>query len=144
MQLLARPPRIKVLEALGAIADGRVKKVSDTEFEVISSEGDRTYKVMIKGSEVDSTDNGTVYRGYVGYPIIAALMLEGRLPFDRRIAEALKGIDWRKLNEEMKAYWKVERVVFRIAEERGVKREEIERFADDVLKRLDALRLYRR
>jgi len=143
VQLLAKPPRIKVLEALGAIADGRVRRVSDKEFEVVSSEGDRVYKVVIEGAKVDSTDNGTVYRGYVGYPIIAALMILGQLPYDERIAEALKGIDWRKLNEEMKAYWKVERLVLTLAERRGVKREEIEKLVNEVLDRLEELHLYR-
>jgi len=141
---LAKPPRIKVLEALGAIADGRVKRVSDTEFEVVSSEGDRTYKVFVSGNVVDSTDNGTALRGYVGYPIISALMILGRLPYDERIAQALKGIDWRKLNEEMKAYWKVERLVLSLAEKRGVKREEVEDFVNKVMRKIEELHLYRR
>ena len=144
MRPLAKPPRIKVLEALGAIADGRVKKVSENEFEVVSSEGDRTYRVYVNGNVVDSTDNGTVYRGYVGYPIISALMLLGRLPYDERIAQALKGIDWRKLNEEMKAYWKVERLVLSLAEKRGVKREEVEEFVNKVMRGIEELHLQKR
>ena len=107
------PPRIKVLEALGAIADGRVKVLGHGRAEVISSEGDRVYKVYVdveKGLAY-SDDNGTRLRGYVGYPIIALLMKMGVLTYDERLAEALKGIPWRRLNETYKRYSIVERIV---------------------------------
>ncbi len=137
---LKLPPRIKVLEALGAIADGRVKKVGD-HYEVVSSEGDRVYVVTVEGNKASSTDNGTTYRNYVGYPIIAVLMLEGRLPFNERVSKALKGIDWRKLNEQYKSYAKVEELVKKIAEERGVKREELDSTVEVVLNELSRIPL---
>lgn len=134
------PPRIKVLEALGSIADGRVKKEGE-KYRVASSEGDREYEVWVKGDLVYSDDNGTKFRNYVGYPIIAVLMIEGKLPFDERIAQSLKGIPWRKLNEEMKNYSLVEERVLRQTEEKGVKREEIDRLVKRVLDELGKLRL---
>ena len=81
MRTLKLPPRIKVLEALGAIADGRVRP-GEREAEVRSSEGDKVYKVCVdlERRRAYSTDNGPKFRGYVGYPIIAVLMLKGVLP----------------------------------------------------------------
>ncbi|MCH1771755.1 MULTISPECIES: hypothetical protein [Metallosphaera] len=137
---LRQPPRIKVLEALGAIADQRVRKVDD-HYEVISSEGDRKYTVSVEGNNVSSDDNGTRFRNYVGYPIIAVLMLEGRLPYDEELAKALAGIPWRKLNEEMKDYSKVEEIVLKRAEEKGVKRERVEEFVNRVMENVRRLRL---
>ena len=105
------PPRIKIYEALGAIADGRVRMLSENEAVIVSSDGTRRYHVRIKGDAVDSTDNGSVYRGYLGYPAIAVLMLKNRVPFDREVSEMLKGIPWRELNERFKRYDVVERYV---------------------------------
>jgi len=98
---LREPPRIKVLEAAGAIADGRVHLVKGLtpdrlDATVISSEGDRRYRVVVVkeggGYRVYSDDNGTRLRGYVGYPIISVLMLAGALPRDEQVEVALKGI----------------------------------------------------
>ncbi len=93
------------------MADGRVRLLSDSEAVVISSDGSRRYHVRISGDAVSSTDNGSVHRGYLGYPAIAALMLTGTVPFDRDVAEQLKGIPWRELNERFKRYDLVERYV---------------------------------
>ncbi|ARM77027.1 hypothetical protein [Acidianus manzaensis] len=132
---LKLPPRIKVLEALGAIADGRVKKVDD-HYEVTSSEGDRKYIVKITDKGVYSDDNGTKFRNYIGYPIISALMLEGKIPFNKEISEALKGIDWKKLNETYKKYSLVENLVKQICKEKGIDEEDINKFIEIVLHEL--------
>jgi hypothetical protein len=143
VKMLRLPPRIKVLEALGAIADGRVKKLAPHSYRVISSEGDRTYRVYVDVARgiAYSDDNGTRFRGYVGYPIIAALMLEGVLPFDKRIAEALKGIPWRKLNETLKRYALVEIEVKKHAKAKGVEPREIDEFVENVMEKLSSLKL---
>ncbi|UXD21241.1 hypothetical protein IPA_01735 [Ignicoccus pacificus DSM 13166] len=139
---LHRPPRIKVLEALGAIADGRVK-VLNGKAKVVSSEGDREYDVCVdlERRVAYSTDNGTHYRNYVGYPIIAVLMLKGVLPFDERLSQALKGIPWRKLNEEYKKYAKVMEIIFDELDRKGIRREEVERYIDEVMEKLRELKL---
>jgi len=138
---LKNPPRIKVLEALGAIADNRVKVLSDNECEVTSSEGDRVYKVTIKENLVSSNDNGTTYRNYIGYPIISCLMLLKKVPFNEKLSNALKGIPWRRLNEQYKNYAKVEEIVYSIVEERGINKEELENFIKVVLDELGRLHL---
>ena len=146
MKLLILPPRIKVLEALGAIADERIKVLDEFNAEVISSEGDRVYKVFADLSRgiVDSSDNGTTYRGYVGYPIISFLMIKGVLPYDERLAKALKNIKWRELNERFKNYSAVEEIVYLEAERRGVARRDLEIFVSHVMDVLKNLKLYRR
>jgi hypothetical protein len=135
---LRLPPRIKVLEALGAVVDGRVRLVGEGRCEVVSSEGDRVYNVVVEGGFVYSNDNGTLYRGYVGYPILACLMAEGRLPIDAELGEKLRGVPWRRLNEQYKRY---EDVLRHIYAERGIERERVEAYIDAVLRRLAAMRL---
>jgi len=141
--LLARPPRIKVLEALGSIADGRIREVEPNMAVVTSSTGERQYLVYVDPEKrvAYSDDNGTKYRGYVGYPIIALLMLKGYLPFDKRIADALAGIPWKRLNERFKRYAIVEKIVKREAAKRGVKPSEIDSYVKAVMNRLSELRL---
>jgi hypothetical protein len=136
------PPRIKVLEALGSIADHRVELAGDTA-KVVSSRGDRTYTVRYapERNEIDSDDNGSVYRGYLGYPSIALLMLKAKLPFEERYAEALKKIPWKILNETYKSYAVVEKKVKEIASRKGVRAEELDAFIEKVLGEIQALGL---
>ncbi|ABM80844.1 hypothetical protein [Hyperthermus butylicus] len=140
---LRLPPRIKVLEALGAIADGRVEKTGDHVYRVVSSEGDRVYRVYVDPGQglAYSDDNGTKLRGYVGYPIIAVLMLEGVLPYDERLAKALQGIPWRRLNEKYKRYALVEAEVKRVAAGKGVAPAELDAFVEKVMAELHRLKL---
>jgi len=143
VQALRLPPRIKVLEALGSIADERIKLVSDRNAIVVSSSGDRSYRVCVdleKGIAY-SDDNGTRFRKYVGYPIIALLMIKGVLPYDERIAKALKGVPWRKLNEQLKRYALVEQIVKDFARKNGVDPKELDLIVDRVLNALSKLRL---
>ena len=135
------PPRIKVLEALGAVADGRVEVISPSEGRVRASMGPRVYTIRFnkEANAIFSDDNGSVYRGYLGYPALAFLMKIGELPYDERLGKAFSGIKWKALNEKYKSYEKVMDVVLRRAEETfGVSREEVEAFIKkimDILKR---------
>ncbi len=135
------PPRIKILEALGCIADGRIKFISEHEARVISSTGERTYTVKWNGDKaIFADDNGSVYRGYLGYPSIAFLMLKGLLPFDKRIAEGLKGVPWKKLNEKYRRYWIVESIIKKKLEKRGISTEEVDDFIKKVLDAISELK----
>ncbi|RLE66692.1 MAG: hypothetical protein DRJ38_01010 [Thermoprotei archaeon] len=140
-QLWKKPPRIKVLEALGCIADRRIELISDYEAKVVSSTGERTYIVKWNGGKaIFSNDNGSIYRGYLGYPSIAFLMLKGLLPFNKRIAEGLKGIPWKRLNEKYKKYWIVESIIKRQLKRRGISEEEVENFIKEVLTAIKKLK----
>ncbi len=147
-RILRSPPRIKILEAAGAIGDGRVKlSERDGKFvaEVVSSDASKTYRVVIAGQPPEiraySTDNGTKLRGYIGYPIIATLMLAGILPRNRALEEALKGIPWKKLNERYKKYSIVMEIALNQAEKQGVQRGEAEAFIDKTMSILRSLRV---
>jgi len=142
-RILRLPPRIKVLEALSSIADGRIERVSEKRWRVVSSDGSRIYDVCVnlEKNVVYSDDNGTVYRGYIGYPIIAALMLLGVVSYNGRVAEAVKRIPWRKLNEEYKNYKAVEEVVKKIVEDRGVSAEVVDAAIEEAMKTLERLKL---
>ena len=143
---LRLPPSIKVLEALSAIVDGRVVVLDEKRAKVYSSDGSRVYRVYVDTQHgvVYSDDNGTKYRKYVGYPIIAFLMIRGVLPFDEKLANVLKGIPWRKLNETLRSYAAVERVVKEIVKSRGVNPEELDRFVSKVMSSLSSLELHLR
>ncbi len=140
---LRMPPRIKILEAAGAVADGRVMKLDDKTFKVVSSEGDRTYTVYVdlEKGEACSTDNGTTYRNYVGYPIISSLFVLGKLPYNTEIGKSLAKIDWRYLNETLKNYALVEERVKEIAKGRGMAPELIDKYVDEVYTRLRKMKL---
>jgi len=141
--ILSRPPRIKVLEALGCIADGRIKVINENYVKVTSSLGDKTYNVYVDLNRgvAYSDDNGTKYRNYIGYPIIALLMIKGVLPYDKRISEALKGIPWKILNEKYKKYALVEREVLKIARSKGVSSSELMSFVKKVMNKISELKL---
>ncbi len=145
-KILRKPPRIKVLEAIGSIGDERITLVSDDEARVVSSMGDREYRVVVKNVSnnvfrVYSNDNGTIYRGYVGYPIIAFLMLKGVIPIDKDVMRAMTGVPWKELNEKYRKYSIVENIVMDRAERMGVPRSIINDYINIVMKKLGLLKL---
>lgn len=147
MKLLSKPPRIKVLEALGTIGDRRIKQLSETRAVVRSSMGDREYRVILIGlSEnsyrVYSNDNGTIFRGYVGYPILAFMMVKDILPVDNEVARVMVGIPWKELNERYQKYSIVENIVLTRAEKLGVSRSIIDEYVSVILKKLGLMRVY--
>ena len=107
------PPIQKIHEAFSAIADGRVKLDGDRA-EVVSSDRGKRYTVTWEGDLYTSNDNASYWQGYAGYPMIAVLMLQGRLPLDRQVAGYFKGINWTELNARYKA--KYDRAVAEVME----------------------------
>lgn len=141
--ILSPPPRIKVLEALGCIADKRIRFIKDKYAKVTSSLGTRKYDVYVDLSRgvAYSSDNGTTYKNYIGYPIISFLMIKEKIPFNEKIAEALKGIPWKKLNEKYKKYELVEREILRILKEKGISRSEVNKFIREVMEKLREIKI---
>jgi hypothetical protein len=143
------PPSIKVLEAAGAIADGRVKIEESSKGVVVasvtSSEGDKKYRVVVRkvldGYAVYSDDNGTRFRKYVGYPILSLLMLLGVLPRDENVEESLKGIPWKRLNETYKKYSLVEEVIFSKIKNK-VLVDRIKEYENEVMNQLKRISIY--
>ena len=75
------PPRAKVFEAFTAVADGRVRLAGPGSATVTSSRGDKVYDVRWSddGREVTSNDNASYWQGYLGYPVLAVLLVRGEL-----------------------------------------------------------------
>ena len=147
IRLLRKPPRIKVLEAIGSIGDERIKVLDDNRAQVVSSRGDKLYKVVLveKGDNVFhvySNDNGTIYRGYIGYPIIAFMMVKGIIPIDKEVMKAMSGVPWKDLNERYKKYSIVENIVLSRAERMGVSRDIIMDYINIVMKKLGLLKVF--
>lgn len=91
------PPVEKIHEAYSAIADGRIT-MRENEADVVSSDLSKTYLVKWNGETYSSNDNASYWKGYLGYPLIAVLMLQGRLSLDEETAAHFKGINWKKRN----------------------------------------------
>ncbi len=147
LRLLRKPPRIKVLEAIGSIGDERIKVLDDKKAQVVSSRGDKVYKVVLVEKENNvfhtySNDNGTIYRGYIGYPIIAFMMVKGIIPIDKEVMKAMSGVPWKDLNERYKKYSIVENIVLSRAERMGVSRDIIMDYINIVMKKLGLLKVF--
>lgn len=142
---LRRPPRIKILEAISAIADGRIKELDNGLVLVASSDGEREYRVRVRRLASDeyeacSTDNGTRYRRYVGYPIVAYLMKNGIIPYNPRVLPYLKGVPWKQLNEKYKKYRIVEEIVLKERVPASM-RSELEKSVSTALEALGEIRI---
>jgi hypothetical protein len=108
-----QPPLIKIYEALGALADGRVE-VEGTTAKVWSSEGNKYYDVRYepKSNSISANDNGSYWQGYLGYPSIALLAALGVIEYRSNVADWLKGIRWKELNTRFRNdYAKVEETI---------------------------------
>lgn len=95
------PPEEKILEAYSVIADGRVI-MHESSAEVLSSDRTRKYIVEWDGDQYASSDPATYWQSYPGYPVLAVLMEQGRLPLDRAAVNTMAGIPWKKLNDAHK------------------------------------------
>ncbi|MEM5827940.1 MAG: hypothetical protein QW197_00305 [Candidatus Aenigmatarchaeota archaeon] len=115
MKILSLPPVIKHFEAFGVFADKRFKKIDEENYEVISSDNSKIYRVYVKRKNekeffVFSNDNGTILKNYIGYPILVVLIDMKILKLADNY-EKLKGIKWKELNEKYKNYSKVLEII---------------------------------
>ncbi|MDE6916009.1 MAG: hypothetical protein K2P39_04335 [Lachnospiraceae bacterium] len=95
------PPIEKIYEAYSALADNRIKMGADSA-EVVSSDGAKTYKITWKDNTYSSTDNGTYWQGYPGYPVIGVLILQSKLTVDSAVFAHFSGVNWNSLNQKHK------------------------------------------
>ncbi len=103
MKKWKHPPVIKIYEALGSVADDRVK-IDGNKAQVGSSSGNKFYTVTYdpETQSIMQNDNGSFWKGYLGYPAIALLMKKGVLPYEEGTANLLQGIKWKDLNQRFK------------------------------------------
>ena len=104
MTMKKMPPVEKAYEAYSAIADGRVEMHADEGYAFVdSSDGAKTYEVAWEDDVYSSNDNGTYWQGYAGYPVLAILILQGRLPeLGGEALADLAGVPWKQLNDAHK------------------------------------------
>jgi len=102
------PPKIKIYEALGALADGRLREEEnergEKEWRLYSSSGNKFYLIKYDAKEnaIMTNDNGSYWQGYLGYPAIAFLMSIGKIKFQKKCSEILGGIKWKDVNVRFK------------------------------------------
>lgn len=130
------PPIEKVYEALTAIADGRVV-MHDGYAAVVSSDGEKEYTVRYDGDRYSSDDNATFWRGYPGYPVIAVMMLQGKLPFSTEEADKWKDINWKALNTKYKNRYAD--AVREVETQRHIDASKAEKYAMAVMKTLEEM-----
>ena len=161
-----KPPIIKIYEALGALADGRIEKMKDgcnsgnlntgnqvvessednctEEWRVYSSSGNKFYVVRYdkQNNAIMSNDNGSYWQGYLGYPAIAVLLITGVIKYQPKFAEALKGIKWKDLNTKFKNdYNKTIQYCHQLIQKRGYDLEEFLKEIENINKQIQALKM---
>lgn len=67
--------------------------------EVTSSNGAKTYTVNWDDDVYHSNDNASYWQGYAGYPVIAVLMLQEKLPYDQKLANNFANVNWNEINK---------------------------------------------
>jgi hypothetical protein len=145
----------KVYEALGAIADHRTLQGpaegggGQIAAKVYSSSRNKFYDVTFdpENNAIMSNDNSAYWKGELGYPAIALLMELGVLPFDEQVAESLKGIAWKDLNQANKNNFDktIEQVLNRVDSfgPPGTKSKDVKKFCEQVLEAIKELDLAR-
>ncbi|OHB24941.1 MAG: hypothetical protein A2542_01560 [Parcubacteria group bacterium RIFOXYD2_FULL_52_8] len=131
-----QPPIIKIYEALGAVADGRVL-VDGNKAKVYSSSGNKYYDVAYDAEKgaIMANDNGSYWKGYVGYPAIAYLMATGVLLYKSELGNLLKGIAWKDINQKFKNDFDAT-LAFILAEKSEQEREGLAAYAEQVQQEL--------
>jgi hypothetical protein len=139
MQPWKLPDKIKILEALGAIADDRLKFTENNQAKCLSSDRSKEYTIKydLKHRAITSDDNSAHWQGRLGYPAIAVLMSLNELSKDGKIAEGVKDIPWKELNSKFNNdYQKTLAVVYTIAKSKGVTEKEINDFMDRAMEEI--------
>lgn len=103
MSKWSHPPIIKIYEALGSVADGRIE-IDGNSAKVYSSSGNKFYSVNYDSEKraIMTNDNGSFWKGYLGYPAIAFLLKKGVLSYEEDVAKILMNIKWKDINQKFK------------------------------------------
>ncbi|OGD61031.1 hypothetical protein A3A71_02220 [Candidatus Berkelbacteria bacterium RIFCSPLOWO2_01_FULL_50_28] len=137
------PPVIKIYEALGAVADERLE-INGDNAKVRSSSGGKFYDVVYEPetNSITSNDNGSYWRGYLGYPMIAFLMATKKLPYNERVAVSLKGVAWKDINTKFKNdFAKTEEFIRSEIAKRGGKLDELDGYLSLTMAKINELEL---
>lgn len=97
--MIKLPPIEKIPEAYTAIEDERIVMENDSAI-VKSSNNEKEYLIKWKDNLYYSNDNSTYWQNYPGYPVLAILMLQGKLTLNREVSTYFKNVNWNKLNKD--------------------------------------------
>lgn len=92
----------KIFEAYSALADDRVTTSGDNEYKVSSSDYAKAYTIVKENGTYISNDNMSFWKQTIGYPIIAIMMINKELSYNKDVSDLFKNINWKKLNTEYK------------------------------------------
>lgn len=133
------PPIEKIHEAYSAITDNRVV-IGTYSAKVTSSNRSKEYIVTWNDDIYTSNDNASYWGGYAGYPIIAVLMLQGKLKLDHSIADNFKNINWTELNTKYKSkYAKAVAEIMDRLKANGLDCDTINKNVNEVYKQIELL-----
>lgn len=99
------PPIEKIAESYTAIIDNRIELHEDYAV-CKSSDGLKSYDIRWKDNVYYSNDNSTYWQGYIGYPVIAVLLIKGILPLNKDVLPYFKNIKWKDINKKHKNNYK--------------------------------------
>ena len=96
------PPKVKIIEALSAVADERIiiEDLLSKEWKCISSSTPwKSYKILYneKENQIYSNDSWSTNQCFLWYPAIAFLLKIWKLKYDESILEMVKDTDWIKI-----------------------------------------------
>ena len=95
------PPIAKVYEALSAVADQRVEMHADHAI-VTSSDHTKDYTVKFLPDGYSSNDNATLWQHYPGYPILAVMIIQGKLKSNPECLPWFQAVNWKQLKTQAK------------------------------------------
>ena len=98
-----KPHISRIYEALTAIADNRIE-INGNRAKCYEFGNDRVYDIQydpVNGS-IMSNDNAAFYTYSLSYPIIAYLMLIGKIPYQKKLLEIFKDVCWKDINQHFK------------------------------------------
>lgn len=104
MPIWGKPHISKIYEAITAIADSRIEFLTENKARCSSSSRGKYYDVEFdwNTNSMMSNDNSAYYTHILSYPMIAVLMLKGKIEYDKTLLEDLKGIFWKQINQKYK------------------------------------------
>jgi len=98
-----KPHISKIYEALTVIADDRME-LNGNKAKCYLQSGDKFYDVKydpVNGGMM-SNDNTAYYTYSLSYPMIAFLMLIGKIPYEKKLLESFQDIYWEDINKKFK------------------------------------------
>lgn len=101
------PPKVKIIEALSAVADERIifEDLLSKEWKCNSASSPwKAYRILYNEKEntISSNDSLSINQWFLWYPAIAFLLKTWKLKYDERILEMMKDINRVDIKEKVR------------------------------------------